>query len=418
MKTFHTPRGAIAAVFALALAACAQTPLPDLSTMLPPAGAGLPGPTTLRSPLQVPVPAATPAASSTADTSADVSAADGPPVPMAPPFTLKPDEVKAMLVRSDPKACSATSDATPAQIVATYAKVALVLGGKMAQARLMGDADLQSALNQAKPYMRELSRNTLWLPVEAERLVGNQLYAHAKLEPYTPPARQRALLDKTLKPMFEQLKRFAAEDLKSPLQFEMRVVRLDQQRTPSVIAGGIVIIPSGMFSTLQGVKDPDAVVAFMLAHEFSHALRRHTTKMAQMSLVDSMMLAKEFKLIANTTRSGMGSIGNPAQMFTFSQSSVQSLMDQTCKSRNWFTELEQNQEFEADVCGALLLKKLSDVSPRRYRAVVGYEAYLGAGLASPPAAAEAGACSIQASHPDPAARMQNLRAYEPVAAAK
>jgi Peptidase family M48 len=407
MNTIESLRCRCAAWMLPLLTACAQVPaLPELSTLvLAPPGAGTP-----RSTATLPS-VTTPSATGTAPTT-DLGPADGPPVPMAPPFTLKPDEVKAMLVRSDPKACSATSDASPSEIAATYAKVTLLFGARLAQARLTSEAELQNTLNQFKPYMRELSRNTLWLPVEAERMIGDQIYAYNKLEPYTPPARQRALLDKTLKPMFEQLRRFAAEDLKSPLKFEVRVVRLDQQRTPSVIAGGLVIIPSGMFGALAGVKDPEAVLAFMLAHEFSHALRRHTTKMVQMSLVDSMMLAKEFKLIANTTRSGMTTLNNPAQLFSFSQGNLQSLVDQTCKSRNWFTQLEQNQEYEADVCGALLLKKLGEGAPRRYRAVDGYSAYLSAGLAAAPAEAQAGSCDIKASHPDPAQRMQNLTAYE------
>lgn len=336
--------------------------------------------------------------------------------PVSKPFKTTPDEVKAMLIRSDPKACSATSDASLAETTALYAKIGLTMGSTLLIQDGFDEARLQAGLNQFKPYLRELSRNTNWLPQSAERLVGERLYAMNELKPFVPPARQRPLLDKTIKPIFEQLVAFARDELKAPVAFDLRVVRDDQSTAPSAIAGGIILVPSGLFTAMQRVKDPEQLVAFMLAHEFSHVLRRHKTKLVQLSLVDSITLAKEYKQLYNAGASGLAAASDPAQLLRFTDDNVKSLMDQTCKSRNWLPNLEQNQEYEADVCGALLLQKLSIVRKTPYNAVKGYASYLDNGLATPVPPEREHQCVVQASHPTPAQRMDNLQAYAPAAA--
>lgn len=337
--------------------------------------------------------------------------------PVSKPFTTTPDEVKAMLIRSDPKACSASSDATLAETTALYAKIGLAMGSTLLINDGVDEARLQAGLNKFKPYLRELSRNTNWLPQSAERLVGERLYTINELKPFVPPARQRPLLDKTIKPIFDQLVAFARDELKSPVAFDLRVVRDDQSTAPAAIAGGIILVPSGLFSAMQRVKDPEQVVAFMLAHEFSHVLRRHKTKLVQLSLVDSITMAKEYKQLYNAGASSLTAASDPAQLLRFTDENVKSLMDQTCKSRNWLPNLEQNQEYEADVCGALLLKKLSVARKTPFDAVQGYASYLANGLASPVPPEQDHQCVVQASHPAPAQRMNNLQAYAPAAAA-
>ncbi len=382
---------------AAALAGCAGLPTPAALQALP----GLP---TLAS--LVPTKSAEQLA---AEDAADAQR------PASKPFTATPAEVKAMLIRSDPKACSATSDATLAETTALYAKIGLTMGSTLLINDGFDEAKLQAGLNQFKPYLRELSRNTNWLPQSAERLIGERLYTINELKPFVPPARQRPLLDKTIRPIFDQLVAFARDELKSPVAFDLRLVRDDRSTAPAAIAGGIILVPSGLFSALQRVKDPEQVVAFMLAHEFAHVLRRHKTKLVQLSLVDSITLAKEYKQLYNAGASSLAAATDPAQLLRFTDENVQSLMDQTCKSRNWLPNLEQNQEFEADVCGALLLRKLSVARKTPFDAVKGYASYLDNGLATPVPPERDRQCEVQASHPAPAQRMNNLQAYAPAA---
>ena len=405
--TTHATALAAATVLA-GLAGCQSLPtLPEL---------GLPG--------KQPAPAVTPSfllPPGMGQGNANAASAANPAAPAAaktitPPFTLQPEEVKAMLIRADPKACSATADASAAEIAATYAKIALLFGSKLVVSRVTSDSELQRSLDEFRPYLRELSRNTTWLPASAERLIGEQLYNSNGLQPYTPPARHKALLDKTIQPIFDELVRFARDDLKSPVQFELRVVRDDAGTSPSAIAGGIVIVPSGMFSAMSRVKQPEQVIAFMLAHEFSHVLRRHKTKMVQLSLVDSVTMAAEYRKLAADSKAGFASLRGIEAQFSFTQKNVSSLMEQTCKSRNWLPNMEQNQEFEADVCGALLLGKLATARRTPYSAAAGYKGYLDAGLAAKVPPPTEGICPVQTSHPQPEQRMDNLNAYAPAQA--
>lgn len=405
--TTHATALATAAVLA-GLAGCQSLPtLPEL---------GLPG--------QQSASGVTPSSllpPGTGQGTGNAASAANPAAPAAaklitPPFTLQPEEVKAMLIRADPKACSATADASGAEIAATYAKIALLFGGKLVVSRVTDDRELQRNLDEFRPYLRELSRNTTWLPASAERLIGEQLYTSNGLQPYTPPARHKALLDKTIQPIFDELVRFARDDLKSPVQFELRVVRDDAGTSPSAIAGGIVIVPSGMFSAMSRVKQPEQVIAFMLAHEFSHVLRRHKTKMVQLSLVDSVTMAGEYRKLAADSKAGFASLRGIESQLSFTQKNVASLMEQTCKSRNWLPNMEQNQEFEADVCGALLLGKLATARRTPYSAAAGYKGYLDAGLAAKVPPPTEGICPVQTSHPQPQQRMDNLNAYAPAQA--
>jgi len=400
-RPFNRKRTALAGVTMLLLAACAGGPSGSGSM---PGLPGLPG-----------LPWAKTPADATAGPAGD-SAADAKR-PMVKDFTLTPDEVKAMLIRADPKACSASSDATLAETVALYARIGLQLGTTLLINDATDPARLQANLNAFRPHLRELSRNTNWLPQSAERLIGERIVSMNALQPFVPPTRQKPLLDNTIRPIYQQLLAFAKEDLKSPVEFELRLVRDDKSTAPAAIAGGIILVPSGLFTAMQRMKEPDSAVAFMLAHEFSHVLRRHKTKMVQLSLVDSITMADEYKKLYNSSATGLSAATDPAKLFRFTEGNVQSLMAQTCKTRNWLPTMEQNQEFEADVCGALLLNKLSLARKTPYSAVKGYGDYLANNLATPVPPLQEGQCVVQTSHPDPARRMENLQAYAPAGAA-
>lgn len=332
-----------------------------------------------------------------------------------------PEEIKSMLIRSDPNACSATSDASFADTFMTYGKLFGGITAELVNSRAQGgERALQLKLDEIKPAMRELARNTNWMPTSVERLLGEQVVAYNKLQDFKPPRRLRKLLDETVQPIFDALSHYAREDLKSDFQFEMRLFQ-SAETAPQMIAGGILLVPSGMLSALEAMPQPEPVVAFMFSHEFSHALRRHKTKKLQMSLVDSMMLAGEFQKIFDTQSAGAGAVkGNFIDMFKFTAGNVGSLVKQTCKAKSWFPLMEQGQEFEADVCGALLLQQLGDVRKKVYRPLDGYQAYMKSGLApvvqtgtSPQGKSATGIdrCFITADHPPAEDRLQNLQAY-------
>jgi Peptidase family M48 len=337
------------------------------------------------------------------------------------------EEIKSMLIRTDPAACSATADASMEDTLAIYGKLAYGIGADLLGTRVQdNNAALQAKLDELKPAMRTLARNTNWMPHATERLFGNQIYAYNKFDAYVPRrGAQKKLVEQVIAPLFEDFKRYAHDDLKSEFDFELRLYQ-HESTTPSMIAGGILLVPSGMLNALSAVEKPELLIAFMFAHEFSHALRRHKTKMLQMSLVDSMMLAGEFKQIVNTERGSLGRLkGDVSKLFHFTDTSAKSLIAQSCRAHNWLPLMEQGQEFEADVCGALLLHRIGQVRQQVYRPVDGYAQYLKSGLAGPAAAnsktikpvatkaagGETGSCFVSADHPNSDDRMSNLQSY-------
>lgn len=336
---------------------------------------------------------------------------------------LDQDEIKKMLVRADPAACSATQDASGAEMLETWKKLAAASLGGLADAKLFGnDKALQAKLDELKPVMRQLARNTTWLPQSAERMIGEQIAKFNKLETFTPKktAHKRLLAD-VITPIFEDLQRFAKDELQSDLEFEMRLYVDPVAQAPKMISGGILLVPSAMFESLAAVHKPDVLVAFLFAHEFSHALRRHTTKKVQMTLIDSIMLAREFRQLYDADKSGWQRLrGGLAANFEFRAQSVTSLVDQACKAKSWLPLMEQGQEYEADVCGALLLDRAGKTRGQTFSAVEGFNQYLEAGLASaadgpkaPVTALQARfkRCMVDADHPSPDDRKANLQTY-------
>ena len=91
----------------------------------------------------------------------------------------------SMLTRSDPKACT---DATFGETVSIYGRIGLGQVQTLARAAVVSDAELQSALDALRPLLRELSRRTNWLPMDAEKMIGEQLFGPLRVDHRPPPA--------------------------------------------------------------------------------------------------------------------------------------------------------------------------------------------------------------------------------------
>lgn len=334
---------------------------------------------------------------------------------ISPDFTQSPEEVQKLLLRSNPDACSATSDASYGEMAEIYSQLVANFAGMYLANRIKPDGELKKQMREFKPLFRELSRNTNWMPQSVERMVGEAYFKHHQYVEYTPPTRAKKeirLIEEVVKPAFESMKKFAKEEVRSDTEFELHIVQDVSNTKPAMLAGGLLIVPSGMLTALRDSPQADQIIAFMISHEFSHALRRHMTKMTQLRLVDSITALNQFKELVGSTRSGFDRLKNPFEMFKFSSESVASMVNHTCKTADAFKVIEHNQEFEADVCGALLLKQFSESSKRDYSAVRGFSAYLRTpSLLSVPSTG-GDSCLAYPSHPASKERLQKLTSYE------
>lgn len=335
------------------------------------------------------------------------------------PFVLTVNEVKAMLVRADPGACSVLNDAGAAQIAATYAKLANVIGTDALQSA--STAELQAKLNTAKPLLREISVNTNWLPRAAERLVANYLYKREfkNDKEYEPKDKvhQKFMRD-TFHPIFEELRRYASIELKSDMPFQYRKTGDENVNTLRNFGGGIILVPKGFIGFTASKPNADQLVAVQLAHEFAHILRAHYTKLGQLSLIGGITDAKEFKKLTKDAQFGVRGITDLSQMFSFSESNVNSLMSHVCRAEQWMPSMQQDQEFEGDVCGVMLLRELSKARGSKFNPVVGFREYIDSKSVVPNKGAKQkllaksnNACTVKTIHPAPAERLEKIEAY-------
>lgn len=324
------------------------------------------------------------------------------------------------LMRPDGSACKAVSDGGFASNFALMTQVGVTLTfAKYSESSNKSMNGLQLSLNAIRPQLKQLSKQVIWLPVEAENVIGNEMIRMANYRDWQPTNKsQRAFVDGPLKQSFNELKAFSNGELKSPLNFQMRLIRDDNSRSAEMLPGGTLIIPSGLVSTLAGQEDADQTLAFILAHEFSHALRRHTTKSIQGRLVDGLMIAEVFNKQFKGTMAQLSSLNssNLSQLFNLSAQGVGQIIGGVCTTEKWFTAFDQTQELEADTCGALLLDKLGANVNQAFNPVSGFNRYrvLNSGAGKPAVGVTgmaAGLCVQRATHPTVEVREQNLQRY-------
>ncbi len=329
------------------------------------------------------------------------------------------------LMRPDGSACRAVSDGGTGSNLALMGQISLtLLLGRFTESQQFNMASLQTSLDSLKTPLRQLSKQVVWLPLEAEAAVGAHYLRLGEFPPWQAvnPA-QRRFVEQTLQPMFEQLARYAREELAAPQPFAMQLFADARRVSPEMIPGGRLMVPSGMIALLTAERDrsrAEQLLAFQLAHEFSHALRRHTTKEIQTKLVDGLMVAQVFSKNFKGTGQQFKSLqaANIGQIFNLSAQGVGQILGAVCATEQLYTAFDQTQELEADTCGALLLDKLSQVRGTAFDPVVGYLGYrqlmterMGSSAAPTGGAANARFCVSAARHPDPAARESNLRRY-------
>lgn len=341
-----------------------------------------------------------------------------PDGPMTSPFSSD-DQVRSLVAEGSPSLCTPKTTATKEQVAFTLTDL-LIKVGKGGLSSESEAAGLQSRLAEVLPQLRALSLHTIWLPVEAERLVGEFQFARDRYPRFEPTLQQRVIVERTIRPLFQQLESFLLRELKSGAHIELRIVRSKATSLYS-LHGGIIVVPSGMLDRLRKEPAAEPVVATLLAHEIAHVLLRHKTRVLQLGLLQALAVPGELIGMARDVK------GNPNGASSLAEGlaeGVSTLLRPTCDAQDgWQHGLEADQEHEADACGAVLVSGVSKAIGRRINSVASVEAAArwmpGASATLAPKHATRGTCSV-ATHPPVAERLQNLRSYvqEPTAVGK
>lgn len=379
-----------------------------------------------------PQDAQTTATSSVSPSSATPTASNIAPASAVP---AKPFDAQAAvldLTKTDGKVCAATSDAGLLGNASVMLRLGAVLGAAYA-ANDLTDGKYQSQLDQLKPALKQLSMNVLWLPVEAESMLGEVFFKVNGYTSATPTGKGQRAVAAEIQQAFSEMQDYAGKELQSPFKYRLSFVKDGaSDRSMHMLPGGHLIVPMAVVNMLQNESNPAhraELIRFMLAHEISHALRRHNTKMAQVNLVDGLLVADKLRVMLKDRTGQMSMLANPSnlgRLFEFSTETLGTMVGSVCSTRRWFNELERNQELEADVCGAKLLHEVggrkSGPAVDPLRAVARYEALKsqqGKGRAHAhghQAGPTSGAqpllgCYEPASHPEVDDRRNNLEVY-------
>ena len=208
----------------------------------------------------------------------------------------------------------------------------------------------QSSADQKKQYedLRVLARQKVWLPVAAEREVGqwmDQKYRKESLviEPSDLPRNQRSRFD-LAKGVLDGV--IATLPTDSPYKFTLSVAQADESNA-SISPGGFMYVTTGMLQDKTLERDD---FALRLSHEVAHLTRRHALKEIQIKAVDTVEITKSIKPLLDFTK-------EPAR-------GMEALFGSMKASDLMFQRFGQLQELEGDACGAYLLVRQTGVDAR------------------------------------------------------
>ena len=181
--------------------------------------------------------------------------------------------------------------ADPAAMAAEVARIAGpgVLSGKFPE--LGGKVTPEQKQMYAK--LRTLARQKVWLPVSAERKMGEWMDQKARNEGLVVDP---AGLAKNMRPRYELTKSLLAGIVATlpadnPYTFTLAVTQADESNA-SISPGGFIYVTTGM---LQDKTLERNDIALRLAHEVAHLTRRHALKEVQVKMVDALEVSKSLK---------------------------------------------------------------------------------------------------------------------------
>lgn len=236
-----------------------------------------------------------------------------------------------------------------ADTVSMAAELLGIVGPSILLGKIPALAGTQDA-NQKSQFdsLRTLARQKVWLPVAAERKVGEWLdrkYRKDSLvvDAATLPRNQRTRFDLT-KGVLDGIVATLPAD--NPYTFTLAVTDASESNA-SISPGGFVYVTTGM---LQDKTLDRNDIALRLSHEVAHLTRRHALKELQVKLVDAMEIAKSTKPLLDFTQ-------QPTR-------GMETLLGTVKATELMFQRFDQVQELEADACGAYLLMRQKDVDAK------------------------------------------------------
>lgn len=262
----------------------------------------------------------------------------------------------------------------------------------------------QASGHRISRSVREQALLLNWMPMTLEQRYGQLIHDDALTAGVL--VERDSTLGKRLYPKADELLAtiLSGVDEPHPYRFEL-YIRKANENNAMALPGGIVYIDAGL------LRDADLAMArFALAHEISHVLRRHETRIAQARVIDTISLTGAASDLVSVVR-------DPASLST-------GVLKTAAAGHKSFRQHYGDQELQADSCAVRVLYVALDNPVEVDKAIGAFIATLPAD--APPAKATGsgpggvGDLVVEVSqpvdrHPSTRERIDNLKAVRTAA---
>lgn len=177
------------------------------------------------------------------------------------------------------------------------------------------------------------ARNLNWLPMDVELQLGASMLPDADILDENKNADSRKVYQLARATLADIVK-----DIALPLPYEFKAqVRTTSFGNASALPGGVVLVDRNLFK--KGF-DPDYAY-FVIAHEVSHVLQRHQTRMYQARLADGIDSLEGLKKLM-----GGAAQAEPANILAYGTA-----------LKKLFVNFTEQQELQADSCAMRLMAR-------------------------------------------------------------
>ena len=203
-----------------------------------------------------------------------------------------------------------------------------------------GDAQVGAARHRISRSVRERALRLNWMPMSLEQRYGRVI--HDQAASAGDLVARDSTLGKRLYPKADALLAaiLAGVPPEHPYTFELHIRKANEDNAIA-LPGGIVYLDAGLLR-----DDNPAKARFALAHEVSHVLRRHETRIAQARIIDTISLT--------------GSLSDLASLLKDPGAISAGVLQTAAAGHKVFQQHYAEQELQSDACAVRVLHAALD----------------------------------------------------------
>jgi Zn-dependent protease with chaperone function len=225
------------------------------------------------------------------------------------------------------------------------------------------DKQMTASKHQISRSVRERALKLNWMPMSLEKRYGRTLHDQAVTA--GDLVERESVLGKRLYPKADALLAALLGGVKQehPYKFELHIRKANEDNAIA-LPGGIVYLDAGLLRDANPAK-----ARFALAHELSHVLRRHETRIAQARIIDTISLT--------------GSTSDLVRVLKDPSAISAGVLKSATVGHKVFQQHYADQELQSDSCAVRVLNEALDDNRDVEAAIASFIASLQPDASSP-----------------------------------